>query len=65
MNDIKIALYPYYMIYLNYLQAKLLPDGANDLFQTNTDLFSTRALIWLHFKTVHYFSKPIFSLFSY
>ena len=36
-----------------------------DLFQPKTDLFSTRALIWVHFKTVHYFSQPIFSLFSY
>ena len=36
-----------------------------DLFQPKTDLSSTRALIWLHFKTVHYFSQPIFSLFSY
>ena len=39
--------------------------GAPDLFQTKTDLFSTRALIWVHFKTVHYFYQPIFSLFSY
>ena len=36
-----------------------------DLFQTKTDLFSTRALILVHFKTVHYFYQPIFSLFSY
>ena len=27
--------------------------------------FSTRALIWVHFKTVQYFYQPIFSLFSY
>ena len=27
--------------------------------------FSIRALIWVHFKTVRYFSQPIFSLFSY
>ena len=27
--------------------------------------FSTRALILAQFKTVHYFSQPIFSLFSY
>ena len=39
--------------------------NAVDLFQPKTDLFSTRALIWVHFKTVHYFSQPIFSLFSY
>ena len=36
-----------------------------DLFQPNTDLFSTRAFIWVHFKTVHYFSQQIFSLFLY
>ena len=36
-----------------------------DLFHTKTDLFSTRALIWVHFKNVNYFSQPIFSLFSY
>ena len=36
-----------------------------DLFQPKTDLFSTRALIWVHFKTVRYFSQPIFILFSY
>ena len=35
-----------------------------DLFQPKTDLFSTRALIWVHFKTVHYFSQPIFGSFS-
>ena len=38
---------------------------AMELFQPKTDLFSTRTLIWVHFKTVHYFSQPIFSLFSY
>ena len=27
--------------------------------------FSTLALIWVHFKTVHYFPQPIISLFSY
>ena len=36
-----------------------------DLFQPKTDLFSTRALIWVHFKTVRYFHQPIFSSFSY
>ena len=36
-----------------------------DLFQPKTDLFSTRAPIWVHFKTVQYFSQPIFRLFSY
>ena len=35
------------------------------LFHPKTDLFPTRALIWVHFKTVHYFTQPIFSLFSY
>ena len=37
----------------------------SDLFQPKTSTFSTRALILVHFKTVHYFSQPIFSLFSY
>ena len=37
----------------------------HDLFQPKTDFFPTRALIWVHFKTVRYFSQPIFSLFSY
>ena len=36
-----------------------------DLFQPKTSTFSKRALIWVHFKTMHYFSQPIFSLFSY
>ena len=36
-----------------------------DLFQPKTVTFSTRALIWANFKTVHYFSQPSFSLFSY
>ena len=36
-----------------------------DLFQPKTDLFPTRALIWVQFKTVRYFSQPIFRLFSY
>ena len=36
-----------------------------DLFQPKTDLFSTRALIRVHFKSVRYFSQPIFILFSY
>ena len=38
---------------------------AFNLFQPKTDLFSTRALILVHFKTVRYFSQPIFILFSY
>ena len=36
-----------------------------DLFQPKTSTFSTRALISVHFKTVRYFSQPIFRLFSY
>ena len=36
-----------------------------DLFNPKTDLFSTRALISVHLKTVRYFYQPIFSLFSY
>ena len=27
--------------------------------------FSTFSLIWVHFKTVYYFSQPIFSILSY
>ena len=41
-------------------------EGDNsDLFHPKTSTFSTHALIWVHFKTVHYFSQQIFSLFSY
>ena len=36
-----------------------------DLFQPKTDLFSTHALIWVQFKTLHSFSQPNFSLFLY
>ena len=36
-----------------------------DLFQPKMALFSTRALIWVHLKTVHYFSQSILNLFSY
>ena len=36
-----------------------------DLFQPKTSTISTRALISVHFKTVRYFSQPIFRLFSY
>ena len=32
------------------------------LVQPMTSTFSTRALIWFHFKTLHEFSQPIFSL---
>ena len=35
------------------------------MFQPKSDLFSTRALIWVHFKTVYHIYQPIFSLFSY
>ena len=36
------------------------------LFRSNVPFpSSNRALIWVHFKTVHYFNQPIFSLFSY
>ena len=37
----------------------------SDLFHPKTSNLSTRAIIWVHFKTVHYFSQSIFSLFSY
>ena len=36
-----------------------------DLFQPKTSTFSTRALIWVHFETVHWVSQLIFSLFSH
>ena len=36
-----------------------------DLFQPKTSTISTRALISVHFKTVRYFSQPIFRFFSY
>ena len=36
-----------------------------DLFQPKKSTYSTRALIWVHFKTVRFFSQSIFSLFSY
>ena len=36
-----------------------------DLFQPKTVTFSTLTLILVHFKTVHYFSQPSFSLLSY
>ena len=36
-----------------------------DWFNPKTSSFSTRALIWVHFKNVHKFSKLNFSLFSY
>ena len=40
-------------------------DKKLDLFQPKTPTISTRALISVHFKTVRYFSQPIFRLFSY
>ena len=49
----------------NILLLIKMSSSALDLFQPKTDLFSTRALIWVHFKTVRYFSQPIFRLFSY
>ena len=45
--------------------AKYSDQKIYDLFQTKTALFSTRALISVHFKTVWYFSQSISSLFSY
>ena len=36
-----------------------------DTFRTKKSNFSTHSLIWVHFKTVHYISQPIFSLFSH
>ena len=36
-----------------------------DLFQPKTSTFSTSALIWAHFTTVHYCSQTILCLFSY
>ena len=30
-----------------------------------TSNFSTNALIWVHFKTMHWFSQQMFSLFSH
>ena len=36
-----------------------------DLFQPKTDLFPTRSLVWVHFKTVRYFYQPIFGSFLY
>ena len=40
-------------------------DFRGDLFQPKTDLFSTRALISVNFKTMRYFFQPIFRIFSY
>ena len=39
--------------------------GTKDLFQPKMSTISTRALISVHFKTVRYFSQPIFRLLSY
>ena len=36
-----------------------------DLVQPKTSPFSTRSLIWVHYKVMNYFSLPIFSLFSH
>ena len=63
MNMILIIIYPQVVKHLPIIQTirkmfiiRLVPaqDGP----------FSTRALIWVHFKTVRYFHQPIFSLFS-
>ena len=59
--DIDVALFDCDIVSSSYLH----PCGVLDLFQPKTSTFSTRALIWVHFKTVHYFYRPIFSLFSY
>ena len=56
-------IYPFLLLCLSIFMFSLFI--IFDLFQPKTDLFSTRALIWVHFKTVRYFSQPIFSLFSY
>ena len=50
-----------------YKMLKIKSNGGEmyDLFQPKTDLFSTRALILVHFKTERYFSQSIFGLFSY
>ena len=48
---------------LDYVE--LAEKSTTSPFQPKTDLFPTRALIWVHFKTVRYFSQPIFILFSY
>ena len=45
----------YYIWYHNHL--------TYDLVQPKTSIFSTHALIRVHFKVVHWFSQPIFSLF--
>ena len=50
---------------IKHVEPMMVPNVPNDLFQPKTDLFSTRALIWVHFKTVRYFSQPNFRLFSY
>ena len=43
----------------------LVNSRIRDLFQPKTSIFSTRALIWVQFETVHFFSQLIFSLISY
>ena len=53
---------PFLLLIFNYSSVNVL---YKDLLHPNKDLFSTHALILVHFKTVHYFSQPIFSLFSY
>ena len=41
---------------INFDNSTINQIAANDLFQPKMDLFSTRALTLVHFKTVHYFS---------
>ena len=59
---IKLLVINYYILWHVRLHAT---KSIYDLFQPKMDLFSTRALIWVHFKTVRYFSQPIFRSFSY
>ena len=57
----QVSKYTYFCYYIHIFNYVIVMD----LFQPKTDLFSTRARIWVHFKSVHYFSQPIYSLFSY
>ena len=55
----------YREVQVDYFGKKRHKYAGHDSFQPKTDLFSTRSLISVHFKTVRYFSQSIFSLFSY
>ena len=44
---------------------KLTTQKVSDLFQPKAFTFSTRTLIWVHFKNVYELSQPIFSSFSH